>query len=323
MTVSVKNIIFVHHEPFHITMTKKAKSKNGSDITRQHHGNIDSTKLMFMTAMYEMGISAEEYAEFLKGSAEDDFTKGFMPIESWSDNDFDDEDTDDCYLPSRRRRNITQYVAAMPAADKKSLRLKVQMKDVSTPPMWREIVIPADFNFSQLHYAIQAVTGLEDAHLWQFQRRPYDPELQIGVSSGNNDDFGIEEWTHNANETPVTGFLSKKGDKLVYVYDFGDDWIFTISVIDVIERESDVAICTKWKCDFQPIEDCGGVYAYLQLRDIAMSPENIDAKQKKEIIGQFGFNNFDTFTAWLDEAFIDIEYVNEMLAEIPDEWHGM
>ncbi|MDO5394883.1 MAG: hypothetical protein Q4F07_02830 [Bacteroidales bacterium] len=87
-------------------MTKKSRSNN----MRQHPGNIDSTKLMFMTAMYEMGISAEDYAVFLKTSIDEHPLKEFLPIESCPDNNFDDEDKDDCYLPSRPRRNIIEYV---------------------------------------------------------------------------------------------------------------------------------------------------------------------------------------------------------------------
>ena len=79
-----------------------------------------------------------------------------------------------------------------------------------------------------------------------------------------------------------------------------------------------MAICTKWKCDIQPIEDCGGVYSYLKFREIAMSPESLDGKAKKELARNYGFKNLEMFKAWLDEAHIDIELINEELAEIPE-----
>lgn len=266
----------------------------------------ESMKLMLMTAMAEMGVTPEEYASFL---ADD---KSIAEQRDRIMSMAEDFGVDIC-----REREAVE-VHAIPDADKKSLRLKVQMKDVNKPPMWREIVIPADFNFSQLHYAIQAVTGLENEHLWQFQRRAYEPDLQIGIPSDGGMGFGLDEWTHDADITPVTGFLAKKGDKLEYVYDFGDDWIFTVSVLDVIERDGDVAVCTKWKCDFQPIEDCGGVWAYLQLRDAFSAPEKLTAKQKKELAATFGFENFDQMSAWVDDSVMDIEYVNERLAEVPE-----
>ena len=116
----------------------------------------------------------------------------------------------------------------------------------------------------------------------------------------------------------MTGFLAKKGDKLEYVYDFGDDWIFTVSVLEVIDRRGDVAKCTKWKCEFQPIEDCGGIWAYRQLRDAFTAPKTLTSKQKKELVETFGFENFSQLSAWVDDALMDIEYVNERLAEIPE-----
>lgn len=279
----------------------------------------NAMKLMIMTAMAEMGISAEEYDAFLKSDIDKEKIRDTMlnmPLRHGG-NDFNEDD--DC-REFLRPRPISETVVPMPDAGNKSLRIKVQMKDVAKPPMWREIVIPADFNFSQLHYAIQAATGLSDCHLWQFQHQAYNPDLQIGIPTDGDFSFGLDEWTHDADTTPVSGFLSKKGDKLEYVYDFGDDWIFTVSVLEVMDRAGEVAECVKWKCDFQPIDDCGGVYSYLRLRDIAAAPESLDKKAKKEIAQSYDFENFNQFAAWLDEATIDIEYVNEQLADIPDEY---
>lgn len=267
---------------------------------------FESMKLMLMTAMAEMGISPEEYAAFL--ADDKSLVEQRERILSMSD---------DLGFGSAPLREVKD-AHAMPDADKKSLRLKVQMKDVTKPPMWREIVIPADFNFSQLHHAIQAVTGLENCHLWQFQRQAYDPGLQIGIPMGDEMGFGLDDCTHDADVTPVTAFLAKKGYKLEYVYDFGDDWIFTVSVLEVMERAGEVATCTKWKCDFQPIEDCGGVWTYLRLREAFCAPDKLTSRQKKELAENFGFENFNTLSAWVDDSMMDIEYVNERLADIPE-----
>lgn len=266
----------------------------------------ESMKAMLMTAMAEIGVTPEEYAEFLA----DDKSRAMH-------RDMLKEIADDFGFEGNGCHHSALQVHAIPDADKKSLRLKVQMKDVSKPPMWREMVIPADFNFSQLHHAIQAVTGLENCHLWQFQRQAYNPDLQIGIPTEDGMGFGLDEWTHDADVTPVTGFLSKKGDKLEYVYDFGDDWIFTVTVLDVMDREGDVAVCTRWKCDFQPIEDCGGVWSYLQLRDAFTDSKSLTAKQKKDFARTFGFDSFSDLSAWVDDSLMDIEFVNERLSELP------
>lgn len=269
-------------------------------------GNYDDMRQMLMSAMAAMGVTPDEYASFLEnGKSQEEQMDRFLSMADElgiSDGMYDD-------IPEAH---------PMPDADRKSLRLKIQMKDVTKPPMWREIIIPADFNFSQLHHAIQAVTNLDNEHLWQFQNRAYDMDLIIGVPMQNQMGFGIDDWTHDADKTPVSAFLSEKGDKLEYVYDFGDDWIFTVSVQEVMDRQGDVAVCTKWKCDFQPIEDIGGIWAYLDLREAFTNPDKLTAKQKKEIAGMLGFDRYKDLEANMDEFVIDIEYVNERLADIPE-----
>lgn len=263
---------------------------------------FNKMRLMLMMALAEMGVTSEEYSAFLADSE----TRSEMKKQIMSDD----------FGPFGGGRPEPEEVHAIPDADKKSLRLKIQMKDVTKPPMWREVIIPADFDFVQLHEVIQIVTGLENCHLWQFQRKAYDHGLQIGIPAEGPEGIGLDDYTHDAGLTPVTGFLAKKGDKLEYVYDFGDDWIFMVSVLEVIDRVGEVAECTKWKCDFQPLEDCGGVGTYLMLRDVFSAPDKLAAKMKKQLAEEFGFEDSQALEAWVDDAKMDIEYVNEQLAEM-------
>jgi len=266
---------------------------------------LNAMKRAEMTALAEMGVTSEEYAAFLaEGKTVSDHRAELRSMLDEAEG-------------RNTRHNGIKCKPALPDAREKSLRLKIQMKDVTKPPMWREIVIPADFNFSQLHHAIQAVTGLTNSHLWQFQEKAYDSAFTIGIPM-HDDGFGLDDVTHDADETPLTSFLAAKGDKLEYVYDFGDDWIFTVSVLGVIDRAGEVAECTKWKCEFQPIEDSGGIWSYLQLRDAFSNADALTAKQKKELAASFCFDTFRQLSAWVDDAMMDIEYVNECLAELPE-----
>lgn len=262
---------------------------------------LEGMKIMVMTALSEMGVTPDEYANFL------DDSKRFNEREALLRSMAEEFST---------KKWEPEEVQAMPDAAKKSLRIKIQLKGVAKPPLWREVVIPADFNFSQLHFVIQAVTGLCNCHLWQFQRQAYNPDLQIGIPAGGG--YGLDEWTHDADKTPVTGFLSKKGDKLEYVYDFGDDWIFVVSVIEIMDRGDEVAVCTKWKCEFQPIENCGGVWAYLQLRDAFSAKEQLTAKQKREVARNLGVEDFERLELMVGDTEFDIEFIQEQLAEIPE-----
>lgn len=292
----------------HDRTTDGTEQQRSGTLSDSEINELNELKLMLMTTIAEMGITPEEYASFLKN--DEARAEQAARLKSMAE-DYGLSDGSRCVA-----RIAGETVDSIPDADKKSLRLKVQMKDVTKPPMWREIVIPADFNFLQLHYAIQAVMNFDDSHLWRFGRGGYDSDLHISLPDDDDMDFFSDRCTHDAYVTPVTGFLAQKGDKLEYTYDFGDDWIFTVKVLEVMERNGDVAVCTKWKCDFQPIEDCGGIWSYLQLREAFSAPDTMTPKQRKDLAEAFGFENFKQFSAWLDEGTLDIEYIHERLAEI-------
>ncbi len=263
--------------------------------------NVNNDKEILMAVMAAKGISAEEYANFLNGGNLQktlDYLNGGMEDE----HEFD-------YLP-------------MLDADEKTLKIKIQLRDVTKPPMWREVLVPADFTFSQLHYIIQAVTGLDNCHLWQFGRKPYDPGLTIGIKRTDPFSFGLEDCTFDADQTPLTAFLVNKGDKLVYIYDFRLDWIFNISVSDVIERHGEVAECRKYKSELQAF-DGYPPYLYTALRAFQENPQQLNKSDISDFMQMFGFEDRDMLEAFADERLFDIEFVNEELCEIPDEWEDI
>ena len=47
-------------------------------------------------------------------------------------------------------------------------KLKVKLLNVSKPPVWREVLVPRDCTFDDLHHVIQIAMGWEFAHLYQF-----------------------------------------------------------------------------------------------------------------------------------------------------------
>lgn len=259
------------------------------------------------------GITPEEYAEFFAKIHGEMAGLGLT-------SPFDDSDSEPkCdFPPARRPQNVRAHSAGLKDAPEKTLKLRVQMQDVTKPPMWRELKVPADFTFLQLHEAIQKACGFDDAHLWQFQRRAYDPSLEIGIPMDESDPygFGLEDCTHDARTTGITAYLAEKGQKLVYVYDFGDDWIFTVSVVDIVARDGDVAECTRWKCDMQPLEDSGGVWSYLQMRQAWDERDSLKKKAKEDIAESFGYDSFDDLLEAISACFFDPKAVNEALAKI-------
>lgn len=258
--------------------------------------DIADRRNMLMELMAKDGVTADEYAAFL--------------------NEFNRRNAKKLF--SHKCADGFDY-NPMPDADEKTLKLKIQLRDVTKPPMWREVLVPAEFNFSQLHYIIQAAVGLGNCHLWQFERKPYEGGIAIGIPRTDPFSFGIENCTHHADETPLTAFLAGKGDKLVYVYDMRCDWIFNITVMDVLDRVGEVAECRKYKSDLQAFDDYYP-YLYEPLRYFLEDPKSLSKNEVAELMREFDFESRDMLHAFADDRLIDIEFVNEELAEIPDEW---
>ncbi|MDE6339048.1 MAG: plasmid pRiA4b ORF-3 family protein [Muribaculaceae bacterium] len=281
-----------------------------SDEAYNSMSERDRDTFLMMMQLAMDGVTPEEYAQFYKiyeiaGVVADKFNGG-------SDNDWYDRD-----LPGKRSLGLSvpEY-EPLKDASQKALVLKIQMKDVTKPPMWREVQIPTDYNFDLLHEVIQEVVGLEDCHLWQFNRNAYRDELVIGIEG--NDEFGggLDYVTHDATETPLTLFLQKKGDKLEYVYDFGDDWIFTVEVKDVIDKKSEEPVCTKFKGELNAIEDFGGVWEYLSAREDLEKWSSLSAKERRKRAHDKGFDTADEYHDFLLDHMFALEDVNESLSII-------
>lgn len=267
-----------------------------------------SSKDILMAAMAAHGVTAKEYADFLKSGNIDDIAEMVAQIDSLDDINYDY--TDECdydYTP-------------MPDAGSKTLKLKIQLKGMTKPPMWREVLVPANFNFTQLHYIIQAVMGLDNCHLWVFQRKPFDQFGPIiGIPKESEFSFGIDDCNFIADDTPLTAFLAAKGDKLTYVYDFITDWIFTVTVADILDHKSDTAQCVRYKSDLQAVDSMPVCY-FTALRDFHTHSPECQEEEIKILMNYFGVESQKELEAYIDDKLFDLDFVNEELESIPDQW---
>lgn len=164
--------------------------------------------------------------------------------------------------------NFAKQTAAITPVGRKGLKatyqFKVKLRGATKPPVWRRVLVPADFTFSGLHAVIQEAFGWWNEHLYCFGDTPY--RRQLTIAEPNEDDW--DEPDYNAREFTIGEFFGEGtgAQKLCYVYDFGDDWIHDITLEQVIDRESSHASCTAGKgaC---PEEDCGGVWGYEEMKE--------------------------------------------------------
>lgn len=164
--------------------------------------------------------------------------------------------------------NFAKQTAAITPVGRKGLKatyqFKVKLRGATKPPVWRRVLVPADFTFSGLHAVIQEAFGWWNEHLYCFGNTPY--RRQLTIAEPNEDDW--DEPDYNAREFTVGEFFGEGtgAQNLCYVYDFGDDWIHDITLEQVIDRESSHATCTAGKgaC---PEEDCGGIWGYEEMKE--------------------------------------------------------
>ena len=168
------------------------------------------------------------------------------------------------------------------------------------PPVWRTFVVPNDLTFDQLHSVLQIVMGWSNSHLHSFRWR----DLEIGVPD--------PEWNHpllDGTEVRIAELGLRKRSKLVYAYDFGDDWIHDLVVERVLPyQENFLPVCLAGARSCPP-EDCGGPHAYPGFIQAATDPSHPDHEFTQDWVG----------TAWNPESF-DPKAINLGLAKLAARW---
>lgn len=189
-------------------------------------------------------------------------------------------------------------------------QLKIQLKGITKPPVWRRILIPEDSSFSELHEVIQCVFGWENYHLFQFKDKEWGGSVRITEPSEEDDMFDAE--TLDADKFLLKDyFCGEVLRKIFYEYDFGDSWMHTVTLEAVVENGSKVLVCLEGKGACPP-EDCGGTGGYEYMKEVfANAPKGKDAKHFREWLGM------KTSETWDAKAF-SLDEVNELLNEYID-----
>ena len=271
----------------------------------------DRMMIIASAIFVQNGITPEAYKDLYE-VAEDNPIVNYMPVtmlfnDNGGQDDADENDFNNDFHPEK----LMSF--PLPGAENKSLVLRVQIRDIKKPPLWREVRIPADLNFEQLHDVIQTLFGWENAHMWQFEQSPYSHGYVIGMPKK---DIGLDDSpTDIAYETPVTKVLKKAKDKMVYIYDFGDDWVHDISVKEVLDEKTDHPVCLKWKSE-NPIEDIGGVWGLEEFREMADPAAKHTKKEVKEFLNDHWFDSMEDFMEFMDRHHFDLDKVNEKLKSI-------
>ncbi|ENZ7197750.1 plasmid pRiA4b ORF-3 family protein [Klebsiella variicola] len=146
-------------------------------------------------------------------------------------------------------------------------QLKVSLRD-SRPPIWRRVLVPEQMPLSTLHRVIQLSFGWNDEHLYMFEKgRKGYPGNDYRVW-GDGEDIG------NAAITPLWAVLQNEGEKLIYTYDFGDWWDFTVLLEKQRHDTKQQPISCLSGKGTTPVENSGGLFGYTEMLSQAINAEN-------------------------------------------------
>jgi len=137
------------------------------------------------------------------------------------------------------------------------------------PPIWRRLLIPGNYNFSDFHRAIQDVMGWHEYHLHEFE--------VINPITGQKECIGIPE--ENGEFIPgdkrrIADIFSMDNCRGKYVYDFGDYWVHLIELEKIfpIASNKKYPVCIQGE-GASPPEDCGGLSGYFEYLEYSTKRE--------------------------------------------------
>jgi hypothetical protein len=201
------------------------------------------------------------------------------------------------YLPLLRSRlhlvaaaQVTQLNAAIrrPTADSTAVgpvgqvhRIKVTLGGM-TPPIWRRLEVTSTTSLAELQKIIHTAFGWSGSHLWVFEtaRGEYgDPDPEMGFGDAAHVTLGTS--------------APSIGSKLLYLYDFGDDWRHAIVVEAIDPGQGDVHYprCSAGR-RASPPEDCGGPHAYGYLLDVLADSAHPEHQQLLETLNLHSAGDF-------------------------------
>lgn len=183
-------------------------------------------------------------------------------------------------------------------------QFRIQIENITKPPVWRKVLVPETFTFQRFHLVIQDAFGWENGHLYQFSPGGYGSEPTIALPSEDN-----WEPVTDSTETKLKDIFSREGQTYIYVYDFGDDWIHKITLEKITDEKSLVASCIEGKGACPP-EDCGGPWGYEDLKaTFTNAPDSEEADELREWLG------LEENEVW-DANHFDLKSTNETVKRV-------
>ncbi len=168
------------------------------------------------------------------------------------------------------------------------------------PPIWRRLLVPSTLTLARLHDVLQTAMGWAGGHMHEFRTA----DRHFGIPDPEDRSMGMQ--VENERSIRLSSVLRSAGAKLIYTYDFGDNWEHAVVLEKLLpaqlslDLEYPICIDGKLAC---PPDDCGGIPGYYELIEALADPES----ERHEEISEWVSEDFDP------QAF-SVENVNRMLS---------
>lgn len=191
------------------------------------------------------------------------------------------------------------------------LVLHVALRDLD-PPVWRRLRVPDRLTLHQLHRVLQLAFGWLDYHLYAFTpgtpasgrsaRGGAAARVRYGEPDPEWDDPADVEM-RDSRQVTLQALALRRGARLTYTYDFGDDWTHDLTVEQVIaaaEPDEGVPMILDG-ARAGPPEDAGGVSGYERLLAALADPDDPEHEEMKAWAALWGGAPYDPdrFDPWL------------------------
>ncbi|MCB0139605.1 MAG: plasmid pRiA4b ORF-3 family protein [Caldilineaceae bacterium] len=191
-------------------------------------------------------------------------------------------------------------------------QLRVYLREISSM-IWRRFLVRSDNTIADLHHTLQIAMGWEDAHLHEFIIRG----KRYGISW-----LGGIVFSDNAHQVQLSDLRLRVNERFLYEYDFYDQWQHEIRLEKQLpfDPAKSYPVCTGG-ARAAPPEDCGGPWAYLELKQkynewhiaqriLEIYEEGSSGEYREEL---------KTFLYWLKADKFDRRSVNRQLKQYIDD----
>src|SRR4051794_18465357 len=207
----------------------------------------------------------------------------------------------------RRRQSRASSVRGLPL---RTLRVSAVLT-YTEPPIWRRLELASDVSLAELHHILQAAFEGTGGHLHQFSTsdRTWDDGSTAGVGGAR-----LGGPAPARVSTPrLSQVLAAAGDRLDYVYDFGDNWQHVIMLDEIVEPTPGAPRARVVDGDrAAPVEDCGGVPGYEDLVMALARPQRADHTDLVEwYVEMYGGTPSD-----FDPAHVDLEALDQAVRRV-------